>query len=349
MDVAPNPDSKPPGRVESASAKPTLVLRRSEIAALMDPAAYLDCVEAAFASHAAGASTVPLPMHIPVDGGGFHVKGAAIDLDRRYVAVKANGNFPGNPARTGRPAIQGALLLYDGNDGSLLAIMDSAEITLRRTAAASALAARHLARADSRSIAICGCGVQGRAHLVALAQVAPLERVRVWDIDPARAASFASDMRRRSGLDIRVTDDVRDATRQSSIVVTTTSSQVPYLTRDCVSPGTFVAAVGADSPQKNEIDGRLLADSKIVVDSLAQCLTMGDLHHAVHAGLVGGSDVHAELGDLVAGRKPGRTTAEEITVFDSTGLAIEDAAAAACAYRRALAADAGMPVRLNTL
>jgi ornithine cyclodeaminase/alanine dehydrogenase-like protein (mu-crystallin family) len=327
---------------------PVLVLRDTDIASLVDAATCLAAVEAAFASHASGTSTVPMPMHIPADGGGFHVKGAAIDLDRRYVVVKVNGNFAGNPARNGRPVIQGALLLCDGSNGSLLAIMDSAEITLRRTAAASALAARHLARPDSRSIAICGCGVQGRAHLVALAQVTRLERVRVWDIDPDRAAAFASDMRQATGLDIRVAADVRDATRPSAIVVTTTSSQVAYLTGDCISPGTFIAAVGADSPHKSEIDARLLADSKIVVDSLAQCLAMGDLHHAVDAGQVGRDDVHAELGDLVAGRKPGRTNAEEITVFDSTGLAIEDAGAATCAYRRALSAGVGLPIRLSS-
>jgi ornithine cyclodeaminase/alanine dehydrogenase-like protein (mu-crystallin family) len=326
---------------------PALVLRDYDVASLVDADACLEAVEEAFRSDARGRASVPMPMYIPVEGGGFHVKGAAIDFDRRYVVVKANGNFPGNPLRTGLPAIQGAVLLYDGVDGSLLAILDSIEITLRRTAAASALAARYLARADSRSIAICGCGVQGRAHLLALARVAPLERVHAWDIDVARAKSFASEMRKELGLEVRVASDVHDATRESAIVVTTTSSQVPFLTRDCVSPGTFVAAVGADSPQKSELDGRLLADAKLVVDSLEQCAVMGDLHHAVDAGLIDRGHVYAELGDLVAGLKPGRTTAEEVTVFDSTGLAIEDVGAAVCAYRRALAAGVGKVIELN--
>ena len=324
-----------------------LVLRDSDVAALADDAECMAAVQTAFRSHANGESAVPMPMHIPVERGGFHLKGAAITLDRLYVAAKVNANFPGNPARTGLPVIQGVVLLYDGLDGSLLAILDSIEITLRRTAAASALAARYLARADADSIAICGCGVQGRAHLVALARVVSLRRARVWDIDRSRAQAFADDMQRQLGIEVGVVDSVRDATWQSSIVVTTTSARAPFLTRECISAGTFIAAVGADNPDKNELDGHLLADSTIVVDSLDQCVAMGDLHHAIDAGLVDRRDVHAELGDLVVGRKPGRTTPEEITVFDSTGLAIEDAGVAAWTYRRALAAHIGTPIQLN--
>ena len=127
---------------------PVLILRRSEVAALMNPAAYLAAAEAAFRSYANGDANVPAPMHIPVQNGGFHVKGALVILDRAYVAVKLNGNFPGNPQRHGLPTIQGVVLLCDAADGSVLAVIDSIEITLRRTAAASALAARFLARPD---------------------------------------------------------------------------------------------------------------------------------------------------------------------------------------------------------
>src|SRR5262249_62103073 len=135
--------------------------------------------EAGFRSLANGETHVPAPMHIAVRDGGFHAKGASVALDRPYVAVKLNGNFPGNPRRNGLPAIQGALLLCDATDGSLLAIMDSIEITSRRTAATSALAARLLARPDSDCIAICGCGEQGRAHLPALPGALGIRRALV--------------------------------------------------------------------------------------------------------------------------------------------------------------------------
>lgn len=326
---------------------PALILRRSEIAALMDRADYLAAVEAAFRCLASGAAKVPLPMHIPVENGGFHAKGACVVLDRAFVAVKVNGNFPGNPMRTGLPTIQGAILLCDGSDGTLLAVMDSIEITLRRTAAATALAARYLAREDASSVAVCGCGEQGRAQLAALADVAPLKRAFAWDIDAEKARRFAEDMERALRFEVTAVRRVEEATRGSDIVVTATSSRMPFLTKACVSAGTFIAAVGADSPDKSELDGELLAASKIVVDSLAQCAVMGDLHHAIESGRVRSTDIHAELGDLVSQRKDGRTASEEITVFDSTGLAIEDAASAARVYQRALAANVGIRLALG--
>jgi ornithine cyclodeaminase/alanine dehydrogenase-like protein (mu-crystallin family) len=131
--------------------------------------------------------------------------------------------------------------------------------------------------------------------------------------------------------------------------VTATSAQTPFLTTECVSPGTFVAAIGADSPHKSELAVELLVGSKIVVDVLAQCIVMGDLHHAIDAGLVTSADVHAELGDLIIGRKPGRTNPEEITVFDSTGVAIQDVASAAWVYERAIARNVGTFVPLGAL
>ena len=328
---------------------PVLILRRNEVAALMNPAAYLAAAEAAFRSYANGDAFVPMPMHIPVQSGGFHVKGAHVILERAFVAVKLNGNFPGNSQRHGLPTIQGVVLLCDATDGSVLAMIDSIEITLRRTAAASALAARYLAREDASSIAVCGCGDQGRAQLTALAEVVSPSRVRMWDIDMKRARDCAREMHEALGIEVTAVPTVHDATWQSDIVVTATSAQTPFLTTECVSPGTFVAAIGADSPHKSELAAELLVGSKIVVDALAQCIVMGDLHHAIDAGLVTSADVHAELGDLVIGRKPGRTYVHEITVFDSTGVAIQDVASAAWIYQRALDRNVGTFVPLGAL
>jgi len=303
----------------SSVPPPVLIIRGSEVAALMDHAAYLTAVEAGFRSYANGDACVPMPMHIPAQDGGFHAKGALVVLDRPYVAVKVNGNFPENQRRTGLPTIQGAVLLFDAAAGSLLAVIDSIEITLRRTAAASALAARYLARADADSIAICGCGDQGRSQLAALAEVVTLKRAFAWDISMDKAHDFADEMQGALGLEVTAVPHVYDATRRSDIIVTATSAQRPFLTKDCVS----------------------------VVDVLAQCAVMGDLHHALDAGLVSSADVHAELGDLVVGRKPGRTNPREITVFDSTGVAIQDAASAAWVYQRAVARNIGTPISLG--
>jgi ornithine cyclodeaminase/alanine dehydrogenase-like protein (mu-crystallin family) len=281
-------------------------------------------------------------MHIAADDGAFHAKGARVALDRTYVAVKLNGNFPGNPQRSGGlPTIQGVVILCDADDGSVLAVMDSIEITLRRTAAASALAARYLARPEVDCVAILGCGAQGRVQLAALAEVLPVKRAFVWDLDREKAWALARDTGVALCIDVTAVPEADDATRWSGVIVTSTTSRAPFLTPDMVSAGTFVAAVGADSPEKSELAPELMAQATIIVDILAQAATMGDLHHALVAGRVTLSDVHAELGDLVVGRKVGRTTPDEITVFDSTGAALQDVASAARIYERAIASGTG--------
>jgi ornithine cyclodeaminase/alanine dehydrogenase-like protein (mu-crystallin family) len=310
-----------------------LFITREMLREAMLPDDYVAAVEAAFRAHAEGRTSQPMPLHIAVAEGGFHAKGAYAALDRGYVAVKVNSNFPGNPAR-GLPTIQGAVLLYDANDGTLLAILDSSEITSKRTAAASALAARYLARRDAATIAICGCGEQGRAQLAALARQCALERAFAWDADAAKAREFAQEMAAALGIEVAPVKVLRDATLASDIIVTATSSGKAFLTPDCVRAGTFIAAVGADSPHKSEIDPALFGMAKVVVDSLDQAAAMGDLHHAIAAGTTTRASVHAELADVVVGRVKGRAGDAEITLFDSTGMAIQDVGSAAVAYAR---------------
>jgi ornithine cyclodeaminase/alanine dehydrogenase-like protein (mu-crystallin family) len=308
---------------------------------------YLASVEEGFRAAAYGQAHAPPPMHLRAHDGAFHAKGASLAGSRAFVALKLNGNFPHNPARTGLPTIQGMIALADGENGRLLALMDSIEITLRRTAAASALAARYLARPESHSIAICGCGAQGRAQLEALLEVLPLRRAFAWDLVPAKAQSFAREMSSVHGLDVREVATHEEACAASDVIVTCTSARSAFLTQADVRPGTFIAAVGADSPDKSEIAPDLMAASKVVVDALEQCIVMGDLHHAIAAGRMAASDVHAELAELVAGRKGGRSDAREITIFDSTGTAIQDIASAVMVYARALERGAGLAVSLG--
>jgi len=323
-------------RDQGSGAPETLVLSGRDIAGLMDQAAWMEAVETGFAAAAAGAAWSPPPMHIDADGGAFHAKGAALRLDRLYVAVKLNGNFPANPVARGLPTIQGAILLCDGSGGSLLAILDSIEVTLRRTAAATALAARHLARPESSTLLVCGCGEQGRAQLEALAAVLPLTRALAWDADAAHAAGFAAEMSRRLGVETAAVTDLDVAARMSDVIVTCTPSTSPFLGKSMVAPGGFVAGVGADSSSKSELCPDLFEGTRVVADVLSQCETMGDLRHAIAAGTIAREQVHAELADLVAGTRSGRISAEEITVFDSTGTALQDVAAAALIYERAL-------------
>lgn len=315
-----------------------IFLTRSEIAALMRPDDYLAAVEAGFRAAASGQATSPAPLHLPADGGGFHAKAATFSSERgRYAALKFNGNFPGNHERLGLPTIQGLIILCDADTGAPLAVMDSIEVTLRRTAAASAIAAKHLARGNASGIALCGCGAQGRAHLEALREVLPLKGGAVWDKDAAKAEHFAAEIGPALGLELRAVKELRRATHDADVIVTCTTAQAPFLDLTEVAPGAFIAAIGADNADKSEIAPALMAAARVFVDVLEQCVAMGDLRAAISAGVMAPGDVAGDLAQLVSGSVRGRRGADEIIVFDSTGTAIEDAASAAWIYERAIA------------
>jgi ornithine cyclodeaminase/alanine dehydrogenase-like protein (mu-crystallin family) len=286
-------------------------------------------------------------LHLSAQFGGFHAKAAMMRAGRPYAAVKINANFPSNPARYGLPTIQGVIVLFDAETGSVLGLMDSIEITRQRTAAATALAARYLARPDSQTATLCGCGDQAPAQLQAVLHALPLRRVHVFDVDPGKAKAFAEETASHLNLAIVPAPDLRAATTASDVIVTCTTARSPFLGIHDVAPGCFIAAVGADSHEKSELRPELMARSTVVVDVLAQCVVMGDLHHAIAAGAMRVEDVHGELSELVAGTRPGRENASEITVFDSTGTAIEDVASAVRVFERASAAGAGTPSRLG--
>jgi len=273
--------------------------------------------------------------------GSFHVKAGFLTLDRPYFAAKLNANFPQNGARHALPTIQGVVILSDAANGVPLAIMDSMSITALRTAAATAVAAKYLARRDCETALICGCGGQAAAQLRALLTVRNPHVVWAYDQDNVRAAGFAASMERELGIDVRPSATLGDAVAASRIVITCTTSRRFFITQDMVRPGTFIAAVGADHEEKQEIEPRLMAAAKVVTDLTAQAAAIGDLHHAISAKVMTEDRVHAELGEVVAGKKPGRTRDDEITIFDSTGTGLQDVAAAIATYREALDAQAG--------
>lgn len=325
----------------------TIVLTRSDVAALLSLDDCIGAVQDAFRAHGLGRVAPPGALGHMVPGGAFHVKVASLTSGRPYYAAKTNANFTHNGERFGLPRIQGVIVLCDAERGTPLALMDSIEITILRTGAATAVAARHLARSDAAVATIVGCGVQGRIQLRALARVRSLRTVYAFDATPETARRFAADLAPQLAIDIEPVADLGPATRRSDIVVTSTPSSQPILGPGDVGPGTFVAAVGADGEGKHEIDPHLLASSVVVADVLEQCATIGDLHHALAAGVMRREDVRAELGQVVAGIEPGRRTNEETIIFDSTGTALQDLAAAAVVYERALERGVGHVVDLG--
>lgn len=324
---------------------PLIVLSRCDLAELMPFAEYVGAVTDAFRLHAEGRAVAPPPMHIPVEGGGFHVKAGRLPIGPGYAAFKVNGNLPNNRETQGLPTIQGAILLFDSATGSPVALLDSIEITIKRTGAATAVAARYLARPDSRVATICGCGEQGRIQLAALRHALDIRRVFLFDRNASAAEALAAEIA-RDDLEVVIASTLREATLASDVIVTCTPAHAAFLGLADVRPGAFIAAIGADNPEKSEIDPALMAKARVVTDLTEQCSYMGDLHHAIRAGTMQRSDVHAELGELVVDRKPGRAKPDEITLFDGSGVGIQDVAASARAYELARKQRAGRSLSL---
>jgi ornithine cyclodeaminase/alanine dehydrogenase-like protein (mu-crystallin family) len=281
---------------------------------------------------------------LELDGGTLHAKLGILDGSRPYAAAKINANFMDNPGRHGLPTIQGVLILFDASRGTPLASMDSALITAMRTAAATAVAARYLSLRNASTAAFIGCGIQARAHVKAIRQVRSLKRVTAFDLSRQAAEDFASEVRARFGIAAEIATDIRQAVSTSEIVVTSTPSRHALLNPGDVAAGTFIAAVGADNELKQEISAELLRQAVVVVDDRDQCARIGDLHHALTLGVMQPGDVRASLDQIVTGIVAGRLSDDETIVFDSTGVAIEDVAAAALVYERAEKTGAGFVI-----
>jgi len=319
----------------------TRLLRRSDVEDLLSLRDCIDAVEEIFRLQGQGKIPAPGILGVRAPAGGLHVKAGLLPGDRNYLVAKLNANFPDNNAHFGLPTIQGVIVVFDANNGVPLAILDSIDITIKRTAAASAVAARYLARKESSVATICGCGQQGRAQLRAVLLVLPLTKIYAFDVNERAAINFRNDLSPQLKVDIEPVRDLASTIQKSDVCITCTTANESFVCKEDARPGTFIAAVGADNEHKQEIDPALIASAKVVADSLEQSCAIGDVHHAIADGLIRKEDIYAELCEIVAGQKIGRVDNDEIIIFDSTGIAIEDAVAAAAVYERALADGIG--------
>ncbi len=338
---------------QTFSGRGTLILTRREVRGLLRIDECIEAVEEGFRKQAEAGTVPPGLLSANLPGGAFHLKTAGLSLDpslstprRAYFAAKLNGNFHNNASRFGLPRIQGLVILCDSENGYPLAVIDSTEITVVRTGAATAVAAKYLARRDASTATICGCGLQGRIQLKALACVRPLNRAWAFDLDREVAERFCDETSKELGIPVGPVTSLRAGSRRSDLVVTCTPSVEPLLGLEDLADGCFVAAVGADSESKRELAPELPAKATLVVDHLQQCAEIGELHHAIKLGLMTRGDVHAQLHEVVAGLRPGRTRDDQIIVFDSTGVAHQDVAAGALVFEKAKATGAGCWVEL---
>jgi ornithine cyclodeaminase len=309
-------------------AMKVLVLKEKEIRSLITPAAALEAVRDAFVRLARGQAVLPgvINLDLPRSRGEVHVKGAHLE-GTPFFSIKEAAGFYDNP-RLGLPVGSGLILVFDAASGFLRALLfDNAYLTELRTASAGALAADLLARRDIRRAAMIGCGSQARYQLESLLLVRRPKQLAVWGRRRDAAEAYAREMEAKHGLAVIAVDNAREAVAGAELIVTVTPSREPVVEASWVAPGAHVTAVGSDGPDKLELDPGLLGRAdKVVADRLDQCLRLGEIHHAVERGVLAAERVHGELGEIAAGTKAGRTSDDEITIADLTGVGIQDAA-----------------------
>lgn len=308
----------------------------------LDPVA-VDCVEGAFRALATRAVAMPpiLRLDIPEHRGEVDVKTAYVPGIDGF-AIKISPGFFDNP-KLGLPSLNGMMVLLSAKTGLVEALLlDNGYLTDVRTAAAGAVAARHLSREDAGIAAIYGAGIQARLQLEALTLVRPIREARIWARDTDKAQIAASELSDRLGIAVKAIADPREAVAGADIIVTTTPSETPLLMAGWLEPGQHVTAMGSDSEHKNEIEPAAIVRADLyVADRLSQTRRLGELHHAIAAGLLGPETAFPELGEIIAGIKAGRALAEDITICDLTGTGVQDTAIATLARERALATGAG--------
>jgi len=323
-----------------------LLLRRADLERVLDPAAVIAAVESAFSEAAAGRAPALPRAVLPMAKGGVFVGMISALPRRQELGAKLVAVVEANRKR-GLPTLHASYLLSDPETGEPLAFMEAGFLTAIRTGAASAVAAKCLARPDSGRVACFGAGVQAEFQLRCLKAVLPVESVAVVGRDPTRARTFAGRMRGALGVPVEVTSDRRAAVREADVVTCATTSSRPVFAGKDLRPGAHVDAIGAFRPDTREVDTETVKRARVVVDTYHGAWTeAGDLLIPIKAGAITRRHVRAELAEVVARRKPGRTRPDEITLFKSVGWAPEDAAAARLAYDRAMARGIGTEVTL---
>jgi ornithine cyclodeaminase/alanine dehydrogenase-like protein (mu-crystallin family) len=304
-------------------------------------------VRSAYVEYSAGRAIVPLRIPIGTVNGGTTLFMPGYSPRAEAMAVKVVSVFPSN-LDLGLPTISALVVLTDGNTGVPLAVMDGASVTATRTGAASGVATDLMARADAAVAAIIGAGVQGRTQLLAVAAVRRLTEVRVFDADRARSEAFAAEMGAVTGLTVLVAATADEAVDGADVVACATTSRTPVFSGARLSPGAHVNGAGSYTPQMQEVDEQtVLRAAKIVVDSREAVLAeAGDLLVPMGKGLIDAGAVYAEIGEIAAGAKPGRETAEEITFFKHVGIALLDVVTAKLVYERAWELGLGVEIDL---
>ena len=322
-----------------------LWLTQEEVKSVMDMHSDMQVVERAFRQHGLGKVQMPPKSYLYYTAYNGDLRTMPAYLEEEDITgVKIVNVHPGNPA-LGLPTVMALIVLISPQTGAPIAIMDGTYLTDIRTGAAGGIAAKYLARKDSKVIGMVGAGNQARTQLEALSEVFELELVKVTSRTKESCEQFIREAADIISCEIRYEETIENVC-DCDILVTTTPTRKPIVKAQWIKEGTHINAIGADAVGKEELDPELIIRSKIVVDDIVQALHSGEVNVPLSKHYISENDIHAQLGEVIVGLKPGRTSEEEITIFDSTGLAIQDVASAHLVYQRALSKGLGKQVRM---
>jgi ornithine cyclodeaminase/alanine dehydrogenase len=322
-----------------------ILLTRKDVESVLTMKDAIAAVEEGFKQLALGNVTMPQRTVIPIpDYHGIHLGMPAFvggAEGSESLALKVVTVYHDNPAKYDLPTTIGTLLLNDPRTGALMAIMDAGFLTAMRTGAASGVATKYLAREDASSLGLFGAGVQARTQLMAVSEVRSIERVTLFDLNEEVREKFAAEMSEQLSVSIEPTDDARSCV-ENDILVAATSSGTPIFEGAWIKPGTHINGIGSHTPKTRELDTATIQKAKVVADYKSACLAeAGDIILPIQEGAITEDHIYANLGEVIAGQKPGRESADEITLFKSVGLAVQDAATAVKVYALAQAAGVG--------
>lgn len=318
----------------------TLLLKQSEIKELINMKEVVESVETAFKAYAERDVQMPAKEYLFFHEGDLRIMPCYVRSSEE-AGVKCVNVHPKNPLEHQLPTVMAVIELVDPATGFPLAVMDGTLITDLRTGAAAGVATKYLARPDSETLGIIGAGKQACTQLMALNEVMDITKAKVFCRTCSTRTNFAKTASKLYGFDVEAVETAQEAVKNVDVIVTTTPSRKPLISADWISPGTHINAMGADAPSKQELETRLLLKSRIIIDSWDQASHSGEINVPVSQGVIKQKDIHAKLGDVVIGKETGRE-GDEITIFDSTGLAVQDVVTAGLIYRRAREQGVGM-------
>ena len=321
----------------------TLLLKKEEVSRLICMEEVIGTVEEAYKAFSSQQVDQPgyVGLHLPAPRGEIDFKLAYYKSNETISMKASSGAFKDNQAGYGLPPNMGTILLFDARTCALACIMDGTLITGLRTGAAGAVSVKALARKDAKRVTSIGTGIQARMQIRAISKVMKIEEIHAWDWNADSLAKFKMDIENEFGIPVTLAASMKDAVRQADILVTTTRGTGPVVEAGWVKPGTHIVAIGADQQGKQELDPELFRGAKIVHDSTVQCIEKGESQHAIDRNIISKAAIHAEIGEILLGQKPGRENDEEITLFDSTGMAIQDNTTASKIYRNAVERGVG--------